>query len=367
MTRAAGLHRQRHQVPAAGQPQSRSPTRSRPASRSSSSRSRIIAAARRRRARQVRGAVAAAHHRADHAPARPRLRVPRRLADADVPSGVPASQPPAKREVWEDMKKVRDLLQALAPVSRFVSVAVPVPALDVLTYRLPDECAGAGGRARASTCRSGPAVSPASSSTRAAPAPDRRVRCATSCAVRDSAAFVPPSLRGAGAVGGGVLPGGSRRRAGLGVAAARAHRGCARRSSAAASRCSRRSAPMPPNRLALGPRCAPPGDGDADGRAPRPPPARGAAALLAGTPPGLPVAALADRGIIAATVARLAQAGLVAVTSRDRRPRPVRRARDGAAGDGRHVSLTGEQQAAARRPRAARRCWRTIVPRCCRA
>ena len=47
----------------------------------------------------------------DLAAARPRLRLPRREADPDVPSGVPAPQPDRKRDVWEDMKKVRALLQ----------------------------------------------------------------------------------------------------------------------------------------------------------------------------------------------------------------------------------------------------------------
>ena len=59
--------------------------------------------------------------------------------------------PSAKREVWEDMKMVRDILQGDAsaehPVAdRLMSVAVPVPALGLLTYRVPDDQADAGRR-----------------------------------------------------------------------------------------------------------------------------------------------------------------------------------------------------------------------------
>ena len=61
---------------------------------------------------------------------------------------------------------------------------------------------------------------------------------------------------------------------------------------------------------AIGPRCAPPGDDGADalrlGRR-----QREALVLLAGAPAGLATTALADRGITAATVARLVQTGLV--------------------------------------------------------
>ena len=60
--------------------------------------------------------------------------------------------PDRKRDVWEDMKKVRALLdeRAVTPARparvrsltsmRLVRVAVPVPALDSLTYSLPDDC-----------------------------------------------------------------------------------------------------------------------------------------------------------------------------------------------------------------------------------
>ena len=82
------------------------------------------------------------HHRSHHAPARQDVRVSRYDADSDVSPGLPAAQPlgearslggheegprdPAGRNVGAD------------PVSaRLVSVAVPVPALGLLTYRIP--------------------------------------------------------------------------------------------------------------------------------------------------------------------------------------------------------------------------------------
>ncbi len=52
--------------------------------------------------------------------------------------------PSAKREVWEDMKKVRAMLQARRRRSVHrgsCPVAVPVPALDLLTYRVPEAMA----------------------------------------------------------------------------------------------------------------------------------------------------------------------------------------------------------------------------------
>ena len=85
------VHRQRHQVPAAGEPQPR-------AGRSRDLRAVPVPADRRhqaeghRRARHVRRAVAAPLRGSDLAPARPRLRLPRREADPDVPSRLPAAE-----------------------------------------------------------------------------------------------------------------------------------------------------------------------------------------------------------------------------------------------------------------------------------
>ena len=87
-----------------------------------------------------------------------------------VPTFHPAfllRNPSCRREVWEDMKKVRALLSDrtktwLDPV-RLVSVAVPVPFLDVLTYQVPDGVPLLRA-ARAWSCRSASESSPASSS-----------------------------------------------------------------------------------------------------------------------------------------------------------------------------------------------------------
>ena len=105
------LHRQRHQVPAAGQPQSRAgrgrDVRAVPAStdRDRSVRKVIVAL----------GTFAAqALLKTDTPISRLRGRVhelPRRhQAHPDVPSRVPLRSPDRKRDVWEDMKKVRALL-----------------------------------------------------------------------------------------------------------------------------------------------------------------------------------------------------------------------------------------------------------------
>ena len=79
---------------------------------------------------------------ADLAAARPRLRLPRREADPDVPPGVPAAQPrPQARRVGRHEESPRHP-QARADGVHVIAacasrVAVPVPALDSLTYRVP--------------------------------------------------------------------------------------------------------------------------------------------------------------------------------------------------------------------------------------
>ena len=106
------LHRQRDQVPAAGEPQSR-------AGRSGDLRAVSVPADRRhqaegdRRARHVRRAVAAQDRRADLAPARARVYDYR--GAKLIPTFHPAyllRNPGCRREVWEDMKKARALLTA---------------------------------------------------------------------------------------------------------------------------------------------------------------------------------------------------------------------------------------------------------------
>ena len=195
-------------------------------------------------------------------------------------------------------------------MDRFVSVAVPVPALDLLTYRLPAPLPlpppGArvdvplGPRRVTGIVVESPAESPGGS-----------VRLRDVIAVRDSAAFVPPSLltlarwvaeyylAGPGDVLATALPPRvltgdertfRRRRVGV-LTAAGVHAA---------------------EQARIGPRCAPPGDDGGEalrlGRR-----QREALILLAGTPAGLAASTLADRGITAATLARLVQSGLVAV------------------------------------------------------
>ena len=93
-----------------------------------------------RRARVVRGEDAAAQRRIDFAAARPGLRLPRRQADPDVPSVVPAAQPrPEARRVGgpEEGARAPDRPchgRLVGSPRALVRVAVPVPALGPLTY-----------------------------------------------------------------------------------------------------------------------------------------------------------------------------------------------------------------------------------------
>ena len=195
-------------------------------------------------------------------------------------------------------------------MDRFVSVAVPVPALDLLTYRLPAAFAMPVPGARVDVPL-GPRRVTGIVAVAPAEPPPAGVAVRDVVAVRDGTAFVPPSLltlarwvadyylAGPGDVLATALPprvltGDERtfkRRRVAALTAAGVH--------AAAQ-------------AAIGPRCAPPGDDGADalrlGRR-----QREALALLAGTPAGVPVATLAERGIGASTLARLVQGGLVVV------------------------------------------------------
>ena len=89
---AQRLHRQRAQVPAAEQPHAGArrgggvPAVSRAADRADPPEAD-------RRARQERRVAAARHRRHDREPARPRPPLPRRAADRDLSSGLPAAQP----------------------------------------------------------------------------------------------------------------------------------------------------------------------------------------------------------------------------------------------------------------------------------
>ena len=106
------------------------------------------------------GAFAAQDAAADAGPdlaaARPRLRLPRREADPDVPSVVPAPQPgPQARRLGGPEEGARAPRPGAAGAAhrppsrramRLIRVAVPVPALEALTYRVPDELADPVGR-----------------------------------------------------------------------------------------------------------------------------------------------------------------------------------------------------------------------------
>ena len=226
-------------------------------------------------------------------------------------------------------------------MDRFVSVAVPVPALDLLTYRLPDALALPVPGARVDVPLGARRIT---GIVVAAPvgAPDRKVTVRDIVAVRDTSAFVPPSLlalarwvadyylAGPGDVLATALP--PRVLAGD-------ERTFRRRRLATLSAAGVHAA----DRARIGPRCAPPGDDSADalrlGRR-----QREALILLSGTPAGLPVATLADRGITAATVARLVQSGLVVIRHEavDRDPFEAHTLPPATI----VTSLTGEQQSA---------------------
>src|SRR6185503_13364652 len=123
------------QVPAAAEPESRA-RRSGPVRAIPVQADRDHQAESDRGAWEVRRAVAAQDHRADHADSRSRVQVSRRDSDADVSPGVPAAESLVKtRSVGRHEASARD---TLGRVVRFVSVAVPVPFLDRLTYNVPD-------------------------------------------------------------------------------------------------------------------------------------------------------------------------------------------------------------------------------------
>jgi primosomal protein N' (replication factor Y) len=201
-----------------------------------------------------------------------------------------------------------------APV--IVSVAVPVPALDVLTYLWPDDGPAPVVGARVDVPL-GPRRLTGIVVATDAPAPDPSVRLRRVAAVRDAVAFVPPDLvalaawvadyylAGPGDVLAAALPprvltGDARtfkrrrvaRLTALGAGVADAPGGEARDHTASALAGARQ---------------------------------REAVQLLAGAPAGLATSALAARGIAAATLARLVQRGLVAIADErvDRDPFPT--------------------------------------------
>ena len=158
----------------------------------------------------------------DLAPARPRLRLPRREADPDVPSRVPAAQPrPQARGLGRHEEsrarssqairvRARDVasLQPSLRSRALVRVAVPVPALDCLTYRVPDGVAAARRRrARRRAARLARRHRHASSSRRATPSrtPTAPRRSSRFVEVLDAEPFLPADVVRAGDLGRGVL------------------------------------------------------------------------------------------------------------------------------------------------------------------
>ncbi len=234
---------------------------------------------------------------------------------------------------------------------RFVSVAVPVPALDVLTYRLPESVPAPPAGARAdvplgSRRVTGIVVDPSA----APPPPSMRVRDVL--AVRDTIAFVPPSLvtlaqwvadyylAGPGDVLASALPprvltGDARtfkRRRVATLTARGAHVAVTMRANPTANAAADVRATPPEERddvvVRLGARQVE------------------ALALLAGSPAGLPASVLAERSIGPSTLTRLVQAGLVAISLETLVRDPFAAHATVPDGDGGPLALTGEQRLA---------------------
>ncbi len=191
-------------------------------------------------------------------------------------------------------------------MSRIVSVAVPVPALDVLTYRWPEAAPPPVPGARVDVPL-GPrrltGIVVAADVT-----PDQAIKLREVLAVRDTTAFVPPVLvtlaawvadyyvAGPGDVLTSALP------PRVLTSDARTFK---RRRVASLTAFGVEAAVSPPSPAPGGPA----GPGRLGARQ------REALTLLAGAPAGLPAATLSARGVSSATLARLVQLGLVAVRS----------------------------------------------------
>ncbi len=152
------LHRQRHQVPPAAEPEPGA-GRGRDLRTVPLSTDRHHQAEGDRRPGHIRGADAAADARSDLTASRPRLRVPRREAHSHVPSRLPAQKPGVQargvgghedspESFWKLKLKLKPASRAnFVPFAAFafssllIHVAVPVPTLDLLTYRVPADVA----------------------------------------------------------------------------------------------------------------------------------------------------------------------------------------------------------------------------------
>ena len=193
-------------------------------------------------------------------------------------------------------------------MSRIVSVAVPVPALDVLTYRWPDDAPAPVVGARVDVPLGPRRLTGIVVATDVTPDPAMKLRAVL--AVRDTTAFVPAALVALAtwvadyyvAGPGDVLTSALPPRVLTGDAKTFKRRRIARLTAPGVDAAAA---------AAVSPAGLPPGDAPSALRLGAR--QREALALLAGTPPGLPASVLADRGVSSATLARLVQSGFVAI------------------------------------------------------
>ena len=192
-------------------------------------------------------------------------------------------------------------------MSRIVSVAVPVPALDVLTYRWPEGAPAPVVGARVDVPLGPRRLTGIVVATDITPDPAMKLR--EVLAVRDETAFVPPALvtlatwvadyyvAGPGDVLTSALP----PRVLTGDVTTFKRRRVARLTALGADAAAR---------VAVDPACLSPADAGAPRLGAR---QREALTLLAGVPAGLPASVLAGRGVSSATLTRLVQCGFVAI------------------------------------------------------
>ncbi len=189
-----------------------------------------------------------------------------------------------------------------------MSVAVPVPALDVLTYRWPEAAAAPVVGARVDVPLGPRRLTGIVVAADVTPDPAMKLR--EVLAVRDETAFVPPALVALAtwvadyyiAGPGDVLTSALPPRVLTGDATTFKRRRVARLTALGADVAAQ---------AAVGPACLPPGDEAAPVRLGTR--QREALTLLAAAPGGLPASVLAERGVSSATLARLVQSGVVSV------------------------------------------------------
>jgi primosomal protein N' (replication factor Y) len=223
---------------------------------------------------------------------------------------------------------------------RLVSVAVPVPALGLLTYRVPDDgpLPAAGARV---VVPLGPRKLTGVVIGEAEP-PAANIELRDLHQVLDAASFVPADVvKLTEWVANYYL-------AGPGAALASALPPHALTGRIDAFKTTRVAALTPAGldvaeRLGLGPRCVPDGDANLPRLGTR---QRDALKLLMGSPDGIGTAVLSDRGVSAATIGRLRAVGLVSTRQETIERSPIASAVTTGAIDNRDRALTAEQQAA---------------------